>query len=33
MNQCFLKINDMQVSVLIMGQNGCASVSEKDAQI
>lgn len=33
MNQCFLKINDMQDSVPIMEQICCVSVSEKDAQI
>lgn len=33
MNQCFLRLNDMQDSVLIMGQNGCVSASEKEAQL
>ena len=33
MNQCFLKINDVQRYVPIMEQAGCASVSEKEAQL
>jgi len=32
MNQCFLKINDVQRYVPIMEQNGCANVSGKEAQ-
>lgn len=32
MNQCFLKINDVQRYVPIMEQTGCASVSVKEAQ-
>ena len=32
MNQCFLKINDVQRYVPIMEQAGCASVSGKEAQ-
>ena len=32
-NQCFLKINDIQDSVPIMEQTGCASVSGKEAQL
>ena len=33
MNQCFLKINDMQDSVPIMEQISCVSASEKEAQL
>ncbi len=33
MNKCFLRLNDMQDSVPIMEQTGCASVSEKEAQL
>ena len=32
-NQCFLRLNDMQDSVLIVEQTGCASVSGKEAQL
>ena len=33
MNKCFLRLNDMQDSVPIMEQTGCASVSGKEAQL
>lgn len=33
MNQCFLKINDVQRYVPIMEQISCVSDSEKEAQL
>ena len=33
MNQCFLKINDVQRYVSIMEQISCVSASEKEAQL
>ena len=33
MNQCFLKINDVQRYIPIMEQISCVSASEKEAQL